>query len=72
MNLLKNRGCTISNPDQDSGSYIDLLINGNTAIAGYDLVAIDSLRNVYNIINTDNLELIEDFLDDHGFKEATD
>ena len=64
FNLVKKYGFTISNPDQKKGYFIDIL--NDNKIIGYDLIATDGLRNAYNIINTKDLTIIEDWLEDHA------
>lgn len=66
LDLAKGYGFTISNPDQFDGEYIDLIIESNYKLAGFDLYAIDSLRNAYEIINTEDIAIIKDWLEDHA------
>lgn len=64
FDLVKERGFNISNPDQKKGYFIDIL--HDTKTIGYDLVAVDSLRNAYNIVDTEDLAIVTDWLDDHA------
>lgn len=65
LDLAKSRGFTISNPDQVDGDLIDLIIKGKSKLAGFNLIAVDSIRNAYDIIRVNDTELIEDWITDH-------
>lgn len=65
LDLSKQYGFTVSNPEQVNGDFIDLIIEDGAKISGMDLFAIDSLRNVYEVLNTDDITLIKDWLEDH-------
>lgn len=64
FNLAKEKGFSVSNPDQTKGHFIDLIIKEKQKIIGWDIFAMDSLRSVWDIKTNINLEEIETWINE--------
>lgn len=65
IDLGRKYGFCVSNPDQHTGTMINIIIDDISKVIGFDLMAIDSLYNAYEIIETNDVEIVEDWIKDH-------
>lgn len=63
--LFKAHDYWVSNPDQKTGEFIDVIIKEDQQFLGFDLIANDEVRNVYEIIDTDDINIVKDWIVDH-------
>lgn len=65
INLAKENGFTLSDLGGEQGELLTLMIGDDSRLIGYNLLGFDTVYNAYEILDTDNIEIVEDWIKDH-------